>query len=160
MNLRPFVALFKLAVVVLLLAGLAGYVAAATAQTPSTCIPFTVSHKRIIVPVMVNGAGPYPFLLDSGSTGTIIDKSIAKDLPNTGYVTVSGIGAKKWVFASSLDAISVGGYVDHKLPVMVYDLLGAEAMDSIKALGILGNDVLMDAGGFTVNYSTMCVEVR
>jgi predicted aspartyl protease len=122
------------------------------------CTPFIVSHKRVIVQVKVNGQGPYPFLLDTGSTITILDKSIAKDLPGKGQVQLTGIGERA-VVDSRIANISVGTFSDAELPVLVYDLKKTEASEDVKTLGILGNDVLMDAGGFSLDYKTGCIEV-
>ena len=35
---------------------------------------------KIVVPVTINGAGPFDFLVDTGDTDTIIDRKLAEEL--------------------------------------------------------------------------------
>ena len=128
-----------------------------TAQLNAQCIPFTVSKKRIVVQVSVNGRGPFNFLLDTGSTITIVDKSIAKGLTPNGRVQLSGIGENETV-DSRIANITVGSVTDRELPVLVVDLARTEGSDDVKTLGILGNDFLLDAVGLVLDYSTGCIE--
>src|ERR1700678_819173 len=39
----------------------------------------------ILAPVMVNGFGPYDFVLDTGTSATIIDSKLAAQLPCPGW---------------------------------------------------------------------------
>src|ERR1035437_8906375 len=102
-----------------------------TAQLNAQCIPFTVSNKRIVVQVSVNGRGPFNFLLDTGSTITIVDKSIAKGLTPNGRVQLSGIGENETV-DSRIANITVGSVTDRELPVLVVDLARTEGSDDVK----------------------------
>src|SRR5262245_39644502 len=43
-------------------------------------IPFTLSAGKIFLDIMVNGKGPYPFAMDTGSPPTVIDIGLARDL--------------------------------------------------------------------------------
>ncbi len=47
----------------------------------------------IIIPVGINGSGPYDFLLDTGCAKTIVDQKLADQLglPRAGEKTVVGI---------------------------------------------------------------------
>ena len=49
--------------------------------------------SMIIVPVSINGSGPYDLLLDTGSGKTIIDQKLARELglPQAGESTVVGL---------------------------------------------------------------------
>jgi hypothetical protein len=40
----------------------------------------TAGESMIVVPVTINGAGPFDFLLDTGSTHTLIDRKLAEEL--------------------------------------------------------------------------------
>src|SRR5689334_12413197 len=42
--------------------------------------PFEFVAGKIFVEVTVNGRGPYPFIMDTGSPPTIIDSDLAEDL--------------------------------------------------------------------------------
>ena len=50
-------------------------------------------------------------------------------------------------------------FSDVDLPVLVADIKKTEANEAVKTLGILGNDLLMDAGGISLDYKTGCMEV-
>lgn len=50
------------------------------AAARSWTIPFEYSNGKIFVDVKVNGTGPYPFAMDTGSPPTIIDTELAKEL--------------------------------------------------------------------------------
>jgi hypothetical protein len=43
-------------------------------------VKFRVVADKIVVPVTINGAGPFDFLLDTGDTDTIIDRKLAEEL--------------------------------------------------------------------------------
>ena len=44
-------------------------------------LPFHLVHLyRIILPVVINHTGPYPFLLDTGAASTIVDPLLATEL--------------------------------------------------------------------------------
>ena len=38
------------------------------------------AHRLLIVPVSVNGAGPFPFLLDTGATSSMVTEDLAREL--------------------------------------------------------------------------------
>src|SRR5438270_8837827 len=46
----------------------------------TTSFPFELSQGVIIVPVSINGSKPLRFVLDSGSTRTLIDQNVASSL--------------------------------------------------------------------------------
>jgi len=46
----------------------------------AAAIPFDVSSGRPMVDLMVNGQGPYPFVLDTGSPSLLVMKSLADEL--------------------------------------------------------------------------------
>jgi hypothetical protein len=79
----------------LLFTVLAGIVSAATpaAAQSSFTIPFEMIDNRVIVQVMINGKGPYRFILDTGA-GAVISTKAAKELglevASTG--TTAGVG--------------------------------------------------------------------
>jgi hypothetical protein len=54
-----------------------------------------VANAMIVVPVTINGAGPYDFLLDTGNSNTLVDRRLAEELhlPSAGeriLVTAQG----------------------------------------------------------------------
>jgi hypothetical protein len=65
---------------------------------PNTTIKFRNESNLIVIPVMVNGKGPYNFILDTGSeSGMIFDKSIldSTQLINARKVPIYGEMMKK-----------------------------------------------------------------
>jgi predicted aspartyl protease len=66
----------------------------------------------LVVPVTVNGQGPYPFVLDTGATVTCVDAALAKelDLPERHGVVglgggVRGVGQMQVL---SIDSVELG----------------------------------------------------
>lgn len=43
-------------------------------------IPFELKGNKIYIDAMVNGKGPYPFIFDTGASGTVLDKSLTNEL--------------------------------------------------------------------------------
>lgn len=68
-------------------------------------------RSMIIVPVRVNGSGPYDFLLDTGSSKSIIDKKLAHQLglARTGARTVGGVLSSARMAVVHVDSLSVAG---------------------------------------------------
>jgi len=66
---------------VVVAAALSGTAQARSIETMARRIPVRVLGGRlVIVPVTVNGTGPYPFLLDTGATSSMIDQALADRL--------------------------------------------------------------------------------
>jgi hypothetical protein len=56
-------------------------VSATSAESTVRRIPARVAARRLlVVPVTVNGAGPYPFLLDTGATSSMVAADLAREL--------------------------------------------------------------------------------
>ncbi len=95
-------------------------------------------HGRPTASVMINGAGPFQFLVDTGSATTVISEELAASLgaENLGRVTV--IGATGSVIAPLVELVRLqAGVVDQRdlrVAVLPGRSLGRE-------VGILGGDV-------------------
>lgn len=79
-----------------------------------------------VVPVKVNGAGPYQFVLDTGATLTCVDESLAQKLglpEPVGTVgfggTVQGLGRMRLL---SIDSLQVGSATSTDLTGCAVDL--------------------------------------
>ncbi len=92
----------------------------AMAQAPEQTAPATniVTTKiklddlsMIIIPVGINGSGPYDFLLDTGCAKTIVDQKLADQLglPRAGEKTVVGILASTRMSVVHVNSLSVAG---------------------------------------------------
>jgi predicted aspartyl protease len=74
---------------VVVAAVLAGPAPARAIETTARRIPVRLVEGRLLlVPVTVNGSGPYPFLLDTGATCSLVDEELADRLrlPRVGSV--------------------------------------------------------------------------
>jgi len=111
--------------------------------TPQT---FTIKIKldersMIIVPVSVNGAGPYDFVMDTGCAKTIVDRKLASELslPQVGERTVVGVLASAKLSVVHVDSLSLGGAT-----VSGGELFSADHAANVTSgvRGVLGEDFL------------------
>jgi hypothetical protein len=105
----------------------------------------------IIVPVLVNGRGPYPFVIDTGSNRTAIsgDLTHALELPIVAKTEVISVTGREYRPVARLTA-SIGGSVPVSLLASV---IPAEKLHTRAggARGIIGQDLLM-ALKYTLDY--------
>lgn len=109
---------------------------AASAQLES------IPDRRLTVQVMINGAGPYPFLVDTGANSSVISSELAAslDLPRRAPVTFHSIAGAEQVNTVGVDRVSVGRRTRRGIRMSV---LPARL---IRASGVLGIDWLGDQG--------------
>ena len=107
-------------------------------------LPFLIANRHlIIVPVSINHAGPYDFLLDTGAQRTTLDPALGAELhlEMKGQAEVEGIGSRQSASFAYLDLLQAGSHaVDHQR-VNVSDLSGLQSA-GLKIRGILGEDFL------------------
>lgn len=101
--------------------------------------------RYVMVPVTVNGTGPYPFLLDTGATSTMLDPALVDRLrlPPAGSAveqTATRSGAADLVLAS----LAVGGVTRRDLAVITTPLDAVQALEP-SIVGVLGQDLLRTA---------------
>ncbi|MBC6698347.1 aspartyl protease family protein [Hymenobacter puniceus] len=112
-------------------------------------LPFYFQRNLIVVPVMLNGAGPYNFLLDTGvATSIITDPSLTPLLrlkPGAAVYRVAGVGEEEPLEAHYADSIRVTlpGIVAPHLPFLVLsaDVLNLSGYVGMPVHGILGYDI-------------------
>jgi predicted aspartyl protease len=97
----------------------------------------------IVVPAMVNGAGPFNFLLDTGTTRTVIDPALARQLqaPVIGESTLTTVSAVRQVHLVQLHEVRVGLASVPGLGAVV-DKLDEEKLLAPGIRGVLGEDFL------------------
>jgi predicted aspartyl protease len=101
----------------------------------------------LLVPVHINGRGPYQFVLDTGATITCVDEGLAASLalPEVSGVigTASGVGGQGGVQLVSLDSLRMGAVAVHELHACVVSLehLGGMGLDLD---GLVGLNVLTE----------------
>jgi predicted aspartyl protease len=96
----------------------------------------------VIVPVMMNGRGPYDFLLDTGSTETMVDEKFSEEigLSLSGRTTIVSIqGGEATMFTAEAGIVSVAGAQVNQLTIGVVKSL---ASVPVKVRGVLGEDFL------------------
>ena len=97
----------------------------------------------MIVPVFVNHAGPYNFLLDTGSQITMVDTSLAASLhlATQGTAEVVSVGMHASASFARLDLLETGSHSVTNQKVLVYDLKNLQAT-GLDIQGVLGEDFL------------------
>lgn len=95
----------------------------------------------IIVPVRINGSGPYDFMLDTGCSKTMVDGKLARELqlPHISEKTVVGALASTKMQVVQVSSLSVEGAT-----VLGGELLDTDRTATVanKARGVLGEDFL------------------
>jgi hypothetical protein len=109
----------------------------------SVSIRFGARHQ-MIVPISINHAGPFSFLLDTGTQMTMIDPTLAAalDLKTTGKGEVSSVGARADIASvAQVDLVQAGARSVANQKMLVYDLRNLQA-PGIDIQGVLGEDFL------------------
>lgn len=98
------------------------------------------SGLRLTLPVMVEGAGPFAFLIDTGSQATVVthDLRARLGLAPAGTATVVGMASRREVDLVAVRRIDFGSnsYAAFIAPVLASEHVGAD--------GIIGLDALQD----------------
>jgi predicted aspartyl protease len=93
---------------------------------------------RMTVPVTVNGRGPFPFVIDTGSNRTVVSDALAAQLglPRSGTLQIRAATAVTSADSVRVARLAVGRreLIDFKAPVLQLNNLGA--------LGMLGIDAV------------------
>lgn len=115
----------------------------------------------LIVPVHVNGAGPFPFVLDTGATLTCVDEALVRELklPDVrGRIaiggTVRGLGQMRLV---ALDSVALGDATVAGLQGCAVDLAPMQKA-GLDVKGLLGLNFLK-AYRLTVDFGTSTVRL-
>ena len=102
-----------------------------------------VNDHQMIVPVSINHAGPYNFLLDTGTQITMVDPSLAAELhlATEGKAAVATLATQASASFARLDRLEVGSHAVANQKVLVYDLDNLDAA-GLHIQGVLGEDFL------------------
>jgi predicted aspartyl protease len=122
-------------------------------QTPTGAVPFIPSPGgAVIVPVLVDGRGPYSFLVDTGATHSVLQKAVVREL---GLEVVARMAVVTPVGTESREVVRVGRLAVG--PATVEGILvsvvdgGRLAMDGSRFDGILGQNFL-SRFDYTIDY--------
>jgi len=115
------------------------------AERTNSIIHFKSPHRyMIVVPVRVNGMGPYSFLLDTGATSSAIDPQLTNTLHLSAAQSVKLASWEDTTDArrAVVNNLSVGPLRSGPLNVLVQPLSQFKAFDP-HLRGVLGQDVLL-----------------
>jgi hypothetical protein len=139
-----------LAGAVLAMVGLVGVFA--QAAPPAKPANGFVPDSRLTIPVLINGTGPYPFIVDTGSDRTVISAELASSLklPPGPHVTLHDISSVSDIATVAIDRLSFGSrdMVDLHAPVLAMAGLGAAGMLGLD--GLHNQHIVMDFRAATV----------
>ena len=103
---------------------------------------------RIIVPVMVNGRGPFQFLLDTGANRTVLTPRLVAELglqsSRDETVTLSGVTGTQVVPTVWVDRVSAGDLVLENQRLPVASALGNDVDGVLGVDGFANKRVLVD----------------
>jgi hypothetical protein len=137
---------------------LGGTIALLVASLPAGAVPLArdgrglgdpipirlIAGRLAVVPVIVQGTGPYPFLLDTGGTSSMVDEGLARELglPDLGAtVQETATGAEPVHLVRT--TLRLGG-VESEGDVIRARLTALEAIDR-RIRGVVGQDLLRRA---------------
>ncbi len=123
------------------------------AADSSDVYPFTLTDTGLIlVPVTVNGSGPYHFVLDTGSNRSAISDTLAARL-SLNPVAVTETVTSSGSLTTPVVRLETLGLGSHHTPHVLTPVLSAERLRSVHphADGLIGQDVLIDAH-YTLDY--------
>jgi hypothetical protein len=121
-----------------------------TLQAESRCpagiasvTPRFVQRALIVIPVRINQAGPFDFMVDTGSQVTVVDPLLASELHLKPKGTVGLVTVASYVHASLtvLDTLEAAFHVVEKPAAVVQDLGQIQAADP-RIRGVLGENFL------------------
>ena len=100
----------------------------------------TDRHRRLTVPVTIEGKGPYNFMVDTGSQTTVVSRHLGErhQMTSLGTARVIGMAGSKQVELVRLDGLELASrmFDNLEVPVLEAEHMGAD--------GILGLDSLQD----------------
>lgn len=117
-------------------------------------------HTIAVANVTLNGHGPYPFIVDTGASTSVVDTAVARavGLPTSGKSEeISGVGCSAKAKRATVTSWSVGSVELPKDTVSVLTLGGgggsATSGNKTSAFGgLLGSDVLSKFGEVALDY--------
>jgi predicted aspartyl protease len=102
-----------------------------------------VRDSLIVVPVFVNGHGPYRFLLDTGATHSIVSREVADQLgiPILEVQSLITAGGSVPVTVRTVEIVQIG---DVRIPQAHIAVSDAGLLRQLRLDGIIGADYLKD----------------
>ena len=116
---------------------------------------FIGNTSLVVIPIFVNGQGPYRFLLDTGASHSILSAALAKklDIRNGRTENLITAGGAIAVSIRGLEVLQVGTLRIHRPQIAVGDF---GLLSTLHVDGILGGDFLKSFNVF-IDYSRQLV---
>ncbi len=121
-----------------------------TADAAAT--PFELGDQGgVILPVLVNGRGPFKFLLDTGSTHSAVSNAVAVAIgaPPVARTVIGSAAGSREAVVVRIDRLECGPFVARGLLASVVALDVVSDADPIQ--GVIGHDVLA-ADRYTIDF--------
>ena len=135
------------------------FVAEATASAAADVVPTgDDGAARMTVPVMVNGEGPFSFVIDTGADRTVISRELAERLAlrKAGNVRLHAMGGSGRVDVVKVDHLQISPRVSRRLEAAALprQYIGADGLLGLDSLK--GQRIIMDfrAGTMTLEPAT------
>lgn len=140
----PLIRLFsKISLLFICLSSLPAIAAPGTTEVTAT---FKIAKDYlIVVPVTINGSGPYDFVLDTGSNNTMLDQKLADDLalPRGKATTIFGAKGSMSLSAVYADSLSIARATVDGKGLFLFSSANLQGLPP-KVRGILGEDFLQN----------------
>ncbi|MBV7697339.1 retropepsin-like aspartic protease [Streptomyces sp. TRM70350] len=153
-----------------LVAGCADAPTDSTAQSPEATdtrrVPITVVERggqtMALVPITIEGEGPFTFVLDTGASASVVDDDVARELnlPRTGERRpISGVIGTDRAPVVEMRDWRAGEVTLEATDAAVIDMPESSQTQPIEGLlgqpieGLLGSDVLSGFGRITIDYT-------
>jgi hypothetical protein len=124
---------------------------------PSSVVPIRVVRAAIVANVCIGGKGPFPFLVDTGGSTTLLDSSLAKRLHLElvdGPRAVRSFTCKRQISFAALSRWSVGNTTLLPQAVEIGDVRSPALPDLD---GVLGSDTLSSFGAVRIDYGQQTI---
>lgn len=133
----------RLSFCLILLAHLSSHAESGCPGNAASITPRFVQHTLIIIPVKMNGQGPFDFIVDTGSQITVIDPALATQLKlnPAGSIGVATVGSREHAPMGELETIEADSHMIQKPLVVVQDLGQLQAVDP-QIRGMIGENFL------------------
>jgi predicted aspartyl protease len=107
----------------------------------------------VVVPVYIQGLGPFEFLLDTGADTTVVHPDLARrlGLRPTARIELMTLAGSRIVPLATLPTMRVGGTSLDGVEVLIHDMAAARAADG-RLDGILGRNALRETS-FTIDHA-------
>ena len=129
-----------------------------------TGVGFTFLDEMIVVPVAINGVGPYPFVLDVCAPGTVIDSEVAQfvklpEVPGIRATRPTTSGKEIAATGAEVATLECGKAGCRNLTVTVLDLRTFKRRLGGAVAGVLtgrefGGHIVIDFAGCGIDFST------